>query len=123
MENKIKITATEKEKYMLQEHGFHPRFLARLGLQPRGKTGKIKNSIKIYIPMQDLELIQLLAIYYKLNQTSISLYTRHLLKELGKKLLEEKDPVFLQAKIILKELKEHKLREFISPGDNEDLNL
>jgi len=102
----------------LEEYGMDNRFLSRIGLSIHSDGGvRIKQSVKIYIPKYAVELYQTIAIYFKLKETTISNWVRGVLEEEAKKLIKEKDPLFLEAIKLHKELREHQYLKLIEESE------
>lgn len=95
----------------LEEHGIDNRFLSAIGIGGTKMGFRVKSHIKIYLPKNEVEAYQVLAIYLKLKNVSIASFTRGLLRDELKKLIEAKDPLLEQAKIMQKEIKEQVLRK------------
>ena len=102
----------------LEQYGIDNRFLNNIGLAITG-DGSIrqKQSVKIYIPKYAVELFQTLALYFKIKETSISVWSRRELENLAKQLLDNDDPMFKEARILHKELKEHQYKKLIEESE------
>ena len=102
----------------LEEFGIDNRFLTRIGLSISSDGGiRLKQSVKIYIPKHAVELYQTIAIYFKLKETSISHWVRGMLENEARKLIESKDPMFQEAMILHKELREHQYLKLIEESE------
>jgi hypothetical protein len=99
-------------KESLERFGLDTKFLKGLGLSLYKQNG-FKSRFIFSIPPKDLDLIQVLSIYLKLKESNLAKLTKVLLREYSKKLLNEKDPLFEQAKLIHKDLREASIRNFI----------
>lgn len=98
----------------LEVYGIDHKFLRRLGIEFKLTGRKGKHSVKIYLPPHQIDMFQVFAIYMKMNQTSISLWTRNLMIEKIKELMKSDDPMLKEAKLLHKELKEKQALEYIN---------
>lgn len=105
-------------KEYLETFGIDFRFIRRIGLEFKLERGKGKHSIKIYLPPHQLEMYQVFAIYMKLNQVSISSWTRELMMKEIKILMNSNDPLYEEAKILHRELREKQVLEYIKNSNN-----
>jgi len=110
MDKPLRRSLTE----ILEVHGIDNKFLNRIGIEFKLSAVRGKHSVKIYIPPHQLEMFQVFAIYQKMNQTSISSWTRDIMLKKIKELLSTDDPMLNEAKLLHKELKEKRFLEMLN---------
>lgn len=94
----------------IENYGDADNYLSGIGLSLFQRGFRLKSRYLISVTRKDVDLFQVLAIYCKLKDSNISRYSRNIIREFAKKLLNEKDPLFMEAKKLHKELREQSIR-------------
>jgi hypothetical protein len=119
-EQEMPIKPSEKpnDKILLEKFGIDNRFISKIGMSSsRGVLNK-KSHFKTYVPINKLEMLQTFSIYLLLmGVKSVGSWILGKMEEEVRRLKSDDDPVFNQAKEILRDLRR---QQYVKTIENQD---